>query len=44
MWLDVLLILLIAAALFLALRKLFSDRRQGKGCCGACSACDRCRK
>lgn len=44
MWLDILLILLIAAALFLALRKLLRDRRQGKGCCGACSACDRCRK
>ena len=43
MWLDILLVLLIAAALFLALRKLLRDRRRGKcSCgCGECNCCDR---
>lgn len=47
MWLDYLLILLVAAALLLALRKLIRDRRQGKGCscgCSSCAAQGKCRK
>ena len=41
MWLDILLIVIIAGALFLALRKLIRDRRRGKCTCG-CDGCDRC--
>ena len=45
MWLDILLALLIAAALVLAVRKIIRDRRRGKGCgcgCGGCPAADSC--
>ena len=45
MWLDILLVLLIAAALLLALRSIIRSRRQGKSCscgCGGCAARDRC--
>ena len=45
MWLDILLVLLIAAALFLALRSIIRARRQGKTCSCGCSSCasrDRC--
>ena len=41
MWLDILLILLIAAALFLALRRLIRNKKQGKCSCG-CSSCPGC--
>jgi hypothetical protein len=39
MWLDVLLILLVAAALCLALRKLIRDRRRGSSCSCGCVDC-----
>ena len=38
MWLDILLTILIAAALLLAVRKLLRDRRRGRCSCG-CSRC-----
>ena len=38
MWLDILLVLLVAAALFFAVRRLLRDKKQGKCSCG-CSAC-----
>ena len=41
MWLDVSLVLLVAAALFLALRKIVRDRRRGKCACG-CADCPGC--
>ncbi len=43
MWLDILLIVIIAVALFLALRHLIRSRKQGKCACG-CDGCDRCRR
>ena len=46
MWLDILLVLLIAAAVLLALRKIVRDRRRGKSCSCGCSDCPdsgRCR-
>lgn len=39
MWLDILLVALIAAALFLAVRKIVRDRRRGKGCSCGCGGC-----
>ena len=45
MWLDVLLTLLIAAALIGAVVKIVRDRRRGKSCscgCADCMARDRC--
>lgn len=39
MWLDILLTLLIAAALLLALRKIIRDRRRGKSCACGCDGC-----
>ena len=41
MWLDIVLTLLIAAALLLAVRKLLRDRRQGRCSCG-CASCPGC--
>ncbi len=41
MWLDILLGALIAAAVLLALVKIFRDRRRGKGCSCGCSGCTR---
>ena len=41
MWLDILLVLLIAAALLLAVVKIVRDRRKGKCSCG-CSSCPGC--
>lgn len=41
MWLDILLVVLVTAALLAAVIKLIRDRRRGKCSCG-CSACDRC--
>lgn len=43
MWLDILLVVLIAAALFLAVRKLVRDKKRGKCACG-CETCDGCRR
>ena len=40
MWLDVLLVVLVTAALLAAVIKLIRDHRRGKCSCG-CSACDR---
>ena len=45
MWLDILLVLLVAGAVLLALRSILRARRQGKSCscgCAACAARDRC--
>ena len=39
MWLDILLVALVVAALCLALRKLIRDRRRGKSCSWGCAAC-----
>ena len=39
MWLDILLITLIAAALLLAIRKIIRDRRRGKTCSCGCAHC-----
>ena len=39
MWIDILLTLLIAAALFFSLRKIVLDRRRGKGCSCGCGGC-----
>ena len=41
MWLDILLVALITAALLAAVFKLIRDRRRGKCSCG-CGTCDRC--
>ncbi len=41
MWLDILLGVLIAAAVLLALFKIIRDRRRGKCSCG-CGGCTRC--
>ena len=41
MWLDILLVLLVTAAVLLALVKIFRDRRRGKGCSCGCSGCTR---
>ncbi len=37
--LDYLLLVLLAAVIVLAIRKIHSDRRQGKGCGGNCAGC-----
>ena len=45
MWLDILLVLLVAGAVLLAAVKILRDRRTGKGCSCGCSSCasrDRC--
>ena len=45
MWLDILLVLLIAGAVLLAAVKILRDRRKGKSCscgCASCAARDRC--
>ena len=45
MWLDILLVLLVAGAVLLAAVKILRDRRKGKSCsygCGGCAARDRC--
>ena len=45
MWLDILLVLLVAGAVILALRSILRARRQGKSCscgCASCAARDRC--
>ncbi len=39
---DIVLLLLIAAALALAVRHIIRRRRQGKGCCGDCASCSGC--
>ena len=36
---DILLILMIAAAVVLAVRKLVRDKKRGKSCCGDCAGC-----
>ena len=41
MWLDILLVALIAVALLLAIRKIVRDRRRGKCTCG-CDGCSGC--
>ncbi len=38
-WLDILLIVLVAAALVLCITVLIRSRRKGRGCCGNCSCC-----
>ena len=43
MWLDILLVLLVAAALLLAVRKIVRDRRKGKCTCGCASCPRRCK-
>ncbi len=40
--LDILLLLLIAAALALAVRRIVLTRRQGKSCSGCCEGCTGC--
>ena len=40
MWLDILLVVLVTAALLAAVIKLIRDRRRGK-CSYGCDACDR---
>ena len=45
MWLDILLVLLIAGAVLLAAVKILRDRRKGKSCscgCASCASRDRC--
>ena len=45
MWLDILLVLLVAGAVILALRSILRARRQGKSCscgCASCASRDRC--
>ena len=42
--LDILLLLLIGAAVLLALRKIRSDRRNGKSCLSCGGSCAGCRK
>ena len=42
MWLDILLVLLVAGAVILALRSILRARRQGKSCSCGCEGCDRC--
>ena len=39
MWLDILLVLLVAGAVLLAAVKILRDRRRGKSCCGSCTGC-----
>ena len=41
MWLDILLGVLIAAAVALAMGKMVRDRRRGKGCSCGCGGCAR---
>ena len=41
---DILLIVLLAAALLLAVRKVIRDKKHGRSCCGSCDACCGCRK
>lgn len=36
---DILLILLIAGCVFLVIRKLVKDKKEGKSCCGCGSSC-----
>jgi hypothetical protein len=40
--LDIILILLIAAVVGLALRRVLMNRRKGKNCGCGCEGCDRC--
>ena len=42
MWLDILLVLLVAGAVILAFRSILRARRQGKSCSCGCEGCDRC--
>lgn len=35
--------LLLLAALFFSVRKLWRDKKSGKTCCGGCSACAECK-
>ena len=45
MWLDILLVLLVAGAVILALRSILRAHRQGKSCscgCASCASRDRC--
>ena len=42
MWLDILLVLLVAGAGLLAAVKILRDRRKGKSCSCGCEGCDRC--
>lgn len=40
---TLLILALIACALFFSIRKLWRDKRSGKSCCGgSCSGCSRC--
>ena len=38
-WLDILLIVLVAAALGLCIAVIIRSRKKGRGCCGNCSGC-----
>ena len=39
---DIILLLILAAVVFLAIRKLVRDRRSGKACSCGCSGCTGC--
>ena len=41
---DIILLIMIAAAIGAAVRKCISDRKNGRSCCGNCSCCDKCTK
>lgn len=41
---TILVCLLICFVLFLSLRKLWKDKKQGKTCCGGCDHCAACGK
>ena len=36
---DIVVTVLLAACVFLAVRKIIYDKRRGKSCCGDCSSC-----
>ncbi|MBO4877810.1 MAG: FeoB-associated Cys-rich membrane protein [Ruminococcus sp.] len=41
---DILLIIVIAAAVLFAVRHIVKDRKNGAVCCGDCSRCGKCNK